>query len=256
MKKLTALLAGVLWCAAAHAQSSLTIVNAASNGTTAAPDSLVTAFGTGLATQTFTATSLPLPTTLGGDTVQVTDSTGTARQAAMVFLSSTQVNFILPAGTASGTAKVVLNNGSTAVASGTIAVQAVAPGIFSASGDGKGVAAALAIRVIDVVGPQTIFPIFHCDPPFQNCTALPVALGVDTPVFLALFGTGIRGGKDVSVTVGGHSVPVLYAGAQGTFPGLDQVNIPIPLTLRNAGAATIMVTVDGQVSNTVQVLIQ
>ena len=88
---------------------------------------------------------------------------------------------------------------------------------------------------------------------------MPIALGVDTPVYISLYGTGIRGRSslaDVGVTIGSVSAPVLYAGPQGTYPGLDQVNIALPLSLRGAGVVDVTLTVSGQSSNTVQIAVE
>jgi hypothetical protein len=71
------------------------------------------------------------------------------------------------------------------------------------------------------------------------------------------FGTGIRNAKSVTATVGGLSVPVLSSGPQGTFTGLDQVNIgPLPLSLQGQGQTNIVLTADGQTANTVNVTFQ
>jgi uncharacterized protein (TIGR03437 family) len=73
---------------------------------------------------------------------------------------------------------------------------------------------------------------------------------------LTLYGTGFRNRSslaNVQVTVNGVSVPVQYAGAQPSFPGLDQVNISLPAALSGAGIANVVLTVDGQASNTVTV---
>jgi len=57
--------------------------------------------------------------------------------------------------------------------------------------------------------------------------------------------------------VGGISVPVLFAGAQGSFAGEDQVNVgPLPLSLAGRGSVPIVVTADGIIANTVNVSIQ
>jgi uncharacterized protein (TIGR03437 family) len=247
----------LLLCSAAPAQIVVTIENAARSAPgPVAPDSAVSAFASNLATETVFAPGLPLPTTLAGVTVEVTDSANNTANAPLIFVSPDQINFIIPSGLAPGLAKATVRRNSNFIAQGSMQLQAVAPGLFSASGDGQGPAAAIAIEVIDVVGPHKDFPTFTCDAPFQNCQAAPLNLGVDTPIFLSLFGTGIRGGKNVTVTVGGRSVPVLYAGSELVFPGLDQVNIPIPLTLRGAGLVDVVVTVDGQASNAVQILIR
>ena len=88
---------------------------------------------------------------------------------------------------------------------------------------------------------------------------MPIDTGLDTPVFLSLYGTGIRNRSstaNVQVTINGISVPVQYAGVQSGYPGLDQVNVGLVLNLRGVGVANVVLTVDGQTSNTVTVTIQ
>jgi uncharacterized protein (TIGR03437 family) len=80
-----------------------------------------------------------------------------------------------------------------------------------------------------------------------------------TPVYVSLFGTGIRNRsslENVKVSIGGVNVPVLYAGAQETYPGLDQVNIQLPTQLRGKGEADLLLTVDGQAANSVRITIR
>jgi uncharacterized protein (TIGR03437 family) len=51
-------------------------------------------------------------------------------------------------------------------------------------------------------------------------------------VYLVLFGTGIRyrsSLSNVTVDIGGALASVEYADAQGTFSGVDQVNVRFPL---------------------------
>jgi uncharacterized protein (TIGR03437 family) len=76
---------------------------------------------------------------------------------------------------------------------------------------------------------------------------------------LSLYGTGIRNRSsiaNVQVSINGVNVPVQFAGAQSSFPGLDQVNVSLPAALSGAGNANVALTVDGQVSNAVMVNIQ
>jgi uncharacterized protein (TIGR03437 family) len=99
--------------------------------------------------------------------------------------------------------------------------------------------------------------VFQCAA--SGCDATPIDLGVDTPVYLSLYGTGIRNLSslaNVTVAIQGVSVPVEYAGPQTTFAGLDQINVELPLSLRGSGPSNVVVTVDGQTSNTVSVNIQ
>jgi uncharacterized protein (TIGR03437 family) len=85
---------------------------------------------------------------------------------------------------------------------------------------------------------------------------LPIALGVDTPIYVSLFGTGIRNASSVTVKIGNTDVQPTYAGPQGQYPGLDQVNFPLSLNLRGSGLVNVTVAVDGAASNVVQLNIQ
>jgi uncharacterized protein (TIGR03437 family) len=74
-------------------------------------------------------------------------------------------------------------------------------------------------------------------------------------VYVSLYGTGIHGYAQktpIRVDIGDDTVYAMYAGPQGQFPGLDQVNIALPLTLRGAGTVDVTVTVDGMTSNPVK----
>lgn len=238
-------------------QTADSVVSAASGGATVAPESIASYYGSNLASGNSQASSLPLPTTLGGISVQVQDSAGNTRPAPLFYVSPTQINFEVPPGTAVGQAMIaVVDSSNSAHGSTTANVQKVAPALFTADGSGKGVAAALAIRV-GANNIQSAMPIFQCSN--GTCTSVPINLGVDTPVYLSLFGTGIRNRSslaNVSVTINGVSLPVQYAGPQGFYAGLDQVNIPVFLGLRGAGETDLILTVDGQTANTVRVNIQ
>jgi hypothetical protein len=126
----------------------LAAVSAASySGAVLAPESIVSVFGTTLATGTQAAVSTPLPTTLVGTTVSVRDSTGTARNAALFFVSPTQLNLQIPAGTALGAATFAVTSGEGVLSAGMVTIGNVAPGLFTANASGTGVAAAVALRV-------------------------------------------------------------------------------------------------------------
>ena len=92
----------------------------------------------------------------------------------------------------------------------------------------------------------------------NNVIPLPVSLAPATDqVFLILYGTGIRHAAKVTATVGGQNVPVPFASAQGVFIGEDQINLgPLPQSLAGTGVARIVITADGQVTNTVTLTIQ
>lgn len=224
-----------------------------------APDAIGAAFGTNLATATTVATSVPLPTTLGGVTVNVLDSAGQTRPAPLFFVSSGQINYIIPTGTSSGTATVTVSNTSGAIASGTINVAAVAPGLFTANANGQGVPAAVALRLRN--GTQSFETISQFNAATNTYVPTPIDLGPTTDqVVLLLFGTGVRARTsltNVTCLVGGTSVPVTYAGVQGDLAGLDQINLgPLPRSLAGRGDVDVVLMVDGKVANTVRINIK
>jgi uncharacterized protein (TIGR03437 family) len=87
--------------------------------------------------------------------------------------------------------------------------------------------------------------------------AVPIDLGIEgDQVFLLMFGSGIRyrGALGaITATIGGVAAEVLFAGAQGDFPGLDQINLRVPKTLAGRGEVNIVLTVEGKQANAVTV---
>lgn len=230
-------------------------VLAASGGSTIAPESFVTALGDKLAAQSLGAQTSNFPTVLAGSSVAIRDSAGALRLGGLSFSSPAQINYVLPAATAAGTATITVAANSGATASGTVQVARVAPGLFSANGGGTGVAAATAIRV-NADNTQSGVNVLQCVP--AGCSAAPIDLS-SGGVYLTLYGTGIRNRtalSGVTCTIGGVDTAILFAGAQGTFPALDQVNVQVPSNLAGRGVVDIVLTVDGQAANTVTILIQ
>jgi len=127
------------------------IVNAASFVSGAiSPGSIITMFGLFLAEEDAAAKGGGLPLELGGTTVEIVDSTGTARPVNIfgIFRGQAQMNLYVDPETALGPALVRLTrqNGQVTVAS--IDVNAVAPGIFFIqNGSGQNIALAQYLRV-------------------------------------------------------------------------------------------------------------
>ena len=234
-----------------------TVQSAAAPTGSVAPASLASLFGANLATATAQAGSQPLPTLLGGVTVAVKDAAGVQRNVPLIYVSPGQINFEVPDGTAAGAVTLAVNGaGSTQIFTGTI--QPVLPTLFSMNGNGTGVAAALAVAV-QAANPrlQNPAPVFQCSN--GTCVSVPLVLGVDTPVYVSFYGTGIRNASsmaNVSVTIAGQNAAVQYAGPAPGFAGLDQVNVAVPLSLRGNGESDVILTVDGQASNVVTINIQ
>ncbi|MEP7362388.1 MAG: hypothetical protein ABI972_03965 [Acidobacteriota bacterium] len=215
-------------------------------------DMIASGFGAGLATGVLANTQAALPTSLLGTSVTITDSAGVSRPAPLFAVAPTQINYLIPAGTALGTARITVNSGTGATINGTADIARTSPGLYTANLQGSGVASAFALTV-DSAGAQTQALLFNPN------TLAPVPVDLASgDVYLLLFGTGIRGFQTaVTATIGGDPVPVLGAVAQGQFAGLDQVNIgPLPATLRGRGELPIVLRVDGQAANTVTVVVR
>lgn len=238
----------------------LNCVSAASYlGPGTAPASIVAAFGSSLASSAAFATDSILPSTLSGTSVELIDTTGNRRNAPLLFVSPSQVNFVTSTDLEPGPVLVNVLSGTRLVASGHIQLEAVAPALFTASGDGSGVLAGEAL--ISSGTNSSSVPVAVYQPRESRWMATPLNLGGGTDaVFLSLYGTGIRGRRsvtDVRATVGGMPVPVTYAGPNGAFAGLDQVNIgPLPRALAGRGLVDVVISITGRTSNAVQVHIQ
>jgi uncharacterized protein (TIGR03437 family) len=84
-------------------------------------------------------------------------------------------------------------------------------------------------------------------------------LSANTTVYLILYGTGIRNRSslaNVTININGTDVPVLYAGLQPSYEGLDQINVQLPQSLSGSGQVNVILTVDGQTANVVTIDIQ
>ncbi|MDX2042070.1 MAG: putative Ig domain-containing protein [Acidobacteriota bacterium] len=236
----------------------VTSVSAASfiAGGTLAPESIVATFGTNLATTIQVATTTTLPTELGGCSMKIKDSAGVERLAPLFFVSPTQINHQMPAGTALGTAVVTVLNGVNIVATGSVEITNVSPGVFSADASGRGLASAVALRVRSN-GLQSFEPVVRYDSALGKFVAEPI--DVSNPldqVFLVFYGTGwkLRSGlASVSCTIGGVTSEVLYAGEVPGFVGYDQLNAKLSPSLAGLGEVDVVITVDGKTANTLRV---
>jgi uncharacterized protein (TIGR03437 family) len=206
-----------------------------------APESLASLFGSRLAPATEVADPLSPPTSLGGISLRVRDSSGAVRLAPLLYVSPSQINFEVPAGTAPGNVTLEVMNASVQLAPAAAQVNAVAPGLFAFEDN---TVAAFALR-IEPDGKQTVLSV-------QTSIVLD-----DRPVYLVLYATGIRNRSslaNVQVTIGGMTLPVEYAGPNGSsVPGLDQVNVRLTSALKGTGVANLILSADGIPSNSVSV---
>ena len=224
-----------------------------------AAEEIAVAFGTNLASSTVSATVLPLPTSLAGTTVRVRDNQNVERLAPLFFVSATQINYLVPSGTAGGIATVTVTNAAGDVATGTVTISNVAPGLFSADATGTGLAAAGVFRR-NATGQDSYEPVVRFDSTTNRFVAVPIDFGpAGDQVFLIPYGTGFRGLSSLanaSATVGGVAAPVLFAGAVPGFLGLDQANLRLDRSLAGRGDVDVVLILDGKPANTVRVSIK
>ncbi len=243
---------------AASGPPALALAGAASFSRAAvAPESFVSALAPGLAAETLVAEGLA--DSLGGRSVKIVDSAGREHVGRIQFISPAQINFLVGPEVALGQATVqVLGPDGAVIAAGRINVERVAPGLFSANSSGQGLAAAVA-TIVRTDGSAANQLTFRYDQAQARIVAEPVNLDPDvTAAVLTLFGTGIRGRNslaDVKATSSGIPLDVTFAGAQGQFPGLDQVNLSLTSDLAGRGEIPLDLNVGGVKANTVTVFI-
>ena len=207
-----------------------------------APDSFGSIFGVGL----------------GGLQVAVLDSRGVAREAAVTFSGPTQVNFVVPSATAPGGAVIRLSvEGDEVRQTGTFSIERSEPGLFSADATGTGLAAAV-VTIQKADGVRITHLVAEFDSATRRFAAVPIDFAGAARVVLSLYGTGWRygGGTASEAAVGGVAVPVLFSGAQGEFPGLDQINVDLPPILAGRGEVEVRIKVSGREANAVRVALK
>jgi len=210
-----------------------------------APDEIVSLYSTGFAGATSVPTTSQPPTTLGGVTVTIADSTGATRNAALYLVSPTQINFIVPAPMPNGSATLTITGTNASIIPITLTVASIAPGLFNPGAQALHISADGTRTVETVTGPITLDP-------------------APGGTYLILYGTGIRHNSDqpnfgiavVKATVGNLTLPVNYAGTQSQYPGLDQVQILLPTTLKGAGRVNLILSVDSQQTNAIPLQFQ
>jgi len=196
-------------------------------------------FGSSLAAVTESAEHLAPQTSLGGISLRVLDSSGAARLAPLFYVSPSQINFEVPAGTATGDVTLEIVNTPAQHSRAAAQVNRIAPALFAYEDN---TALAYALR-IEPDGQSTILSV-------RNTIVLD-----GRPVYLVLYATGIRNRSslaNVQCTIGGVSLHVEYAGPNGSgMPGLDQVNLRLTPGLKGLGVTNLVLTVDGIPSNIV-----
>ncbi len=242
--------------ASGDASGLISTVSSASYFPKIASGSFVVAYGTNLAGSTVVAAQ-PLPSSLAGVTVQVTDNAGVAKTGSIYYVTPSAVCFLVPDGMAAGVATVSIAS-STGSFSGGAEVDSAAPGIYTANASGQGVAAALA-AIYGAAGTVTPQAVFNCAAGAGNCVASPMSLGAASDnLIVSLYGTGWRNAaaQGAWARIGGVPATVQYIGPVAGAPGLDQVNLIVPKSLAGAGEVPVVLTAGGHTANAVTISIQ
>jgi uncharacterized protein (TIGR03437 family) len=212
-----------------------------------AKSAIVAAFGSSFASDTQTAYSIPLPTSLAETQLLIKDSAGVDHPAPLYYVSPTQINYQVPAGASLGPALVTVTSGDRHISTGLMTITSVAPALFTLNQSGSGAAAALDGFTFNGA------PFAATRPDGQ-------------PNIIALFGTGLGAdatdldaGVNVSsrveVTIDGTPATTVFAGSAPGFTGLNQFNVVLPIAI-SPGTHKLVISRNGVKSNLVTIAIK
>ncbi len=215
-----------------------------------APGSLVTLYGANLTDSTTGLNSLPLPTESQGTEVLLG-----GQALPILFASPGQINAQLPFSLASNAVlQVVVRRRDQISVPEEFVVASAQPGIFTKNQQGSGQGIVVRSDQITLAEPGT--PARPGEAIVIYGTGLgpvsqPVAAGAPSPVS-PLAATL----SPVSVTAGGKSAQVLFAGLTPGFAGLYQVNAILAADTPTGDAVPLQIRVDGRDSNPVEIAVQ
>jgi uncharacterized protein (TIGR03437 family) len=182
------------------------------------------------------------------------DSAGNTFVCTIFSTNAGQADYQIPASVALGNGTAFFFGADGSVVLGSVNIVPVAPGIFTV---GSNSLAAAQVVTTDANNEQITTSTANCTS--TGCVAVPINLGSPSEqVFLLLFATGIRAAQQsqVMLQIGGMTLTPAYAGPQGTFDGLDQINVKLPSTLKGSGDVIVQVTAAGKKANPVHITIE
>ncbi len=220
------------------------VVNGANQGNASlAPGSLVTLFGQNLATETAQAQAFPLPTRLGGTEVIIN-----GRIAPVLYVSSGQINAIVPYETRPGRGGVIIRTPVGQNRRTPVEFMSAAPELFmldhqqalALNQDGSlnstdTPASGSTVVTLFLTGPGAVDPT----PPSGQA-----ASSADLSQVIS----------EHQIVIGGRPVEVEFFGLTPGFAGLAQANVRAPAGI--TGNLPVRVTVDGQTSGTGFIAVQ
>lgn len=240
------IVAGVLASASLFAAPAITgIVSSASllppgtpNGAVAL-GAIFNVFGSGLGPAAILTAPLPLPTLLGGTTIDIKVGATTV-QAPMFYTVASQLAAILPSNTPLGTGTVTVKFGG-ASATSAITVVASNVGIYTVNQSGSGTA------VVTYANTTSYVSTSNSAKAGDVLTLWATGLGAistsdanpPNPVDL---------GTPIVIYIGGVKANLLYRGRSG-YVGLDQINFTVPQGVPPGCAVSLVIQTNNLVSN-------
>jgi len=238
----------LLFCGSIQAQ--IAVVNGASfrGDQPVSAGAWATVYGTFTGVSTATASSIPLPKTLGGVSVTVDGV-----QAPLYYVGPSQINLLIPYATTSGIRPVKVTT-SSATINGSVRVIAGAPGLF--------------MKDTQVVPKGAIL---NQDGITENTSSAPAKRGDVISIYATGTGTLTRTPADgdapgatplaetknlPQVYIGGVEAKVGFSGLNPGFPGLWQLNVTVPNQSFITGKVPVRVFMDGVDSNEVALFVQ
>lgn len=230
---------GIIWFTVSTAMAQTPVISAGgiANGASfglapnnaVTPGSLISVFGTNLASSAASADSIPLSTTLGGVSVTINGTPAPLNYVCHLCVGGAgdQLNIQMPWGVTGSTAQVVVTKNGSSSSPATVSVAQFNPGIFSVN-NGVGVAIAFFVDGA-LAAPAGSIPGLTTRPAKAGDTLqiLGTGLGaVDSPVadgansLDKLRNTATR----PVVLIGNTSAQVVFSGLSPQFVGVNQVN--------------------------------
>ena len=216
-----------------------------------AQGSLFVIKGTGLASPGALATPLQssttgkLPTGLNGATVSIKASDGSVVTPVFYYATNSQLALVLPSSTPLGAATVTTTYSGQTSAAFPFQVVANAMGFGTYYGSGSGLG--LAVNATSGLLYTFASPI----PPGATIELYGSGLGADAARDNQYADAPFAINSLAHIYIGGVDAPIYYQGASG-FPGLNQVNVTIPINVPNGCNIPVTgVTASGVPTNTI-----
>jgi uncharacterized protein (TIGR03437 family) len=235
------------------------VVNAASYAPGGSSDvglaqgSFFSVYGAGVGPDTpAAATSYPLPISLGGVTVQVTQGSITYN-AYLVFASKGQINAILPSDVPVGSAQMTITyNGQTSQPA-AITVAKTDFGVFFQSVNG------VDLAIAQNVNSATDYPLnLPGNPAKPGQIVIFWGTGMGPISVVDNIAPGVTGDMTdvpVTITVGGIAAERLYAGRQSQTAAVDNIYFTVPAGVPFGCQVPVAITAGGVAANTTMIAI-